>query len=154
MFERPFVSAKMSCWRVYGFLHLSRGEFEAAQAHFEKLSEGLDEVAALYWHALANYCDWRAKGKGHEDALQLVGLFYPPAFRRRVERDTQDPEHMMEAQFPQMNCNDCKHCDMGAQGVCCGAACKEAYAKIMAALAKSAVQQEPLLERLAALAAL
>ena len=151
MFERPFVSAKMSCWRVYGFLHLSHGEFEAARAHFEKLSEGLDEVAALYWHTLATYCGWRAKGKGHEDARQLVGLFYPPAFRRRVERDTQDFEHMMETQFPQMNCDDCEHCDMGIQGVCCGAASKEAYAKIMAALAKSTVRQEPLLDWLTSL---
>ncbi len=152
MFERPFVGPKMSCWRVYGFLHLSRGEFEAARAHFEKFSEDLDEVAALYWRALATYCDWRAKGRGHEDALHLVGLFYPPAFARRVEHDTQDFEHMMEAQFPQMNCDDCDNCDMGAQEACCGAACKEAYAKIMAALAKSTVRQEPLLERLVALA--
>ncbi len=151
MFDRPFVGIKMSCWRVYGFLHLSRGEFGAASAHFEKLSEGLSEVAALYWHALATYCDWRAKGRGHEDALQLVGLFFPPAFRRRVERDTQDFEHMMETQFPQMNCDDCEHCDLGAQEGCCGAASKEAFAKIMAALAKSTVRQEPLLNRLTSL---
>ncbi len=151
MFDRPFIGGQMDCWRVYGFLHLSRGEFEAARAHFDRFSEKLEEIGALYWRALATYCDWRAQGVDHENALQLVGLFYPPAFRRRVERDTQDFEHMMENQFSQMNCDDCEHCDMGAQEVCCGLANKQAFAKIAAALAKSSVRQEPLLEWLVSL---
>ncbi|MCR5582113.1 MAG: YcaO-like family protein [Eggerthellaceae bacterium] len=151
MFSRPFVGGKMDCWRVYGFLRLSRGEFEKARDHFERFSRNMDEVGALYWRALAAYCDWRAKGETHEDALQLVGLLYPPAFQRRVARDTQDYEHMMETQFPQMNCDDCERCDMGAGGFCGGLVNKRAYAKILAALAKSNVRQEPLLERLAAL---
>lgn len=120
--DRPFTGAKIRTWRIFGFLRLSRGEFEGACGHFEQLSKSANPIGALYWHALSTHCGWRAKDEDHEGALRLVRLLHDPILAKRVERDTRDYGHLTEARFPQMNCDDCDRCELGSAGCCLGSA--------------------------------
>ena len=55
MFGLPFQGGKMHPCRVYGFLHLTLGEFTEAQECFGVLAQIVEGVGAYFWRAMADY---------------------------------------------------------------------------------------------------
>lgn len=145
---RPLKGYKMSSVHLFGYLHLTRGEYAEASECFATIAEVSQKPAALFWRALGDYSRWRGFGTGHDEALELVRTFYPPAVARRVERDLAGGDELLRTQFPRMSCYDCAHCEAAAKGACQGLADQDAFERIDAALARSTVSQEALLARL------
>ena len=146
--DRPFKGFRMRLPFLWGSLHLMRGEYGDARRSFELLRKGMEQQAALFWQAMADYAFWRELGNSRSEALELVGSLYPPAFARRVARETEEDVQRLEATFPRMSCYDCEHCEMASSGHCLGAAATAAFARIDEAFACSQVSQADLLTRL------
>ncbi len=146
--DRPFRGYRMRLPYLWGSLHLLRGEFGEARHCYGLLARGMEQQAALFWQAMANYAYWRGLGNSRDEALELVASLYPPAFRRRVEREATEDAELLKLQYPPMSCYDCAHCAMAEAGQCLGAADAAAFAKVDAAFAQSQVSQEGLLAHL------
>lgn len=149
MFGLPFLGGKMHPCRVYGFLHLTLGEFTEAQECFGVLAQLVEGVGAYFWRAMADFAGWRADGRTEEEALRLVELLNLPAIARRVTCDVNAAREDPSALFPQLKCPDCEHCDLRVKGGCAGLAVQEeAQDKIASALRRSKLTQARVLRLL------
>ncbi len=149
MFGLPITDGRMHPCRVFGFLHLARGEHAAAQRCFETFSSLTGEIGQRHWRAMACYADCRAKGLGHEEAMQIVCFLNPPDVAWRVGREAVDASENPGRLFPQMRCPDCTHCELLACGGCAGLAhTNEVLRKIARAMQCTSVTQESVLSLL------
>ncbi len=149
MFCPPLRDGRMHPCRVFGFLHLARGEFEAARSCFTAFSTITGEAGLRYWRAMAQYATCRAEGLGHGEAMRIVRFLCHPDIARRVEREAVVAAEDLGRLFPRMSCPDCARCELLASGGCAGrAATDEAYARIARAMRGTSVAQEPLTLRL------
>ena len=148
-FGLPFLGGKMHPCRVFGFLHLTLGEFTEAQECFGVLAQLVEGIGAYFWRAMVDFAGWRADGHTEEEALRLVRMLNLPAIARRVERDVTVAREDPRALFPQLRCPDCERCDLRTKGGCAGlAAQEEAQDKIAHALQHSKITQTRVLHLL------
>lgn len=145
-YGRPFTTGRMHAARVFGMLHLARGEYGAARENFRQEEETMGAIASLYWQAMARYAGWREKGLTHEEAIETVQLLYLPTIARRVACDTEPGPDLLTRVFPRMNCFNCEACEMAAMGHCTAPANRVAFAKINAAMARSTLTQDKMLQ--------
>ena len=145
-YGRPFTTGRMRAPRVFGMLHLARGEFGAASANFRQEGEAMEALTSLYWQAMARYAGWREEGLTHEEAIGAVQLLYLPTIACRVACDTEPGPDMLTRAFPRMNCFNCEACEMAAMGHCAAPANRVAFEKINAAMARSTLTQDRMLQ--------
>ena len=148
-FGLPLLGAKMHPCRVFGFLHLTLGEFSEARECFGALAQLVEGIGAYFWRAMADFAGWRAEGHTEDEALRLVGLLNLPAITRRVKRDVALARENPQVLFPQLTCPDCERCDLRAKGGCAGLSVQEeAQDRIARALRNSMLTQERVLRLL------
>ncbi|MBR3157948.1 MAG: YcaO-like family protein [Atopobiaceae bacterium] len=146
MFGPPITDGRMHPCRVFGFLHLARGEYAAAQRCFEVFSTLTGEIGMRHWRAMTCYADCRAEGLSHEEAMHIVRFLNPPDVAWHVGHEVVDASENPSRLFPQMRCPDCAHCELLACGGCVGLiSTNEVQGKIARAMAGTEVTQESLL---------
>ena len=149
MFAPPLRDGRLHPCRVFGFLHLARGEYEAARGCFEAFSSITREAGLRYWRAMARYASCRAEGLDHGEALRIVCFLFHPDIARQLEREVVRATESFGRLFPQLRCPDCARCELLASGGCAGlAATNGAYERIARAMRDTSVTQEPLMLRL------
>lgn len=141
-FGRPFTGIMMQAPRMYGFLHLVRGEHAAAARAFLRQADEVELPGRLYWQILARYAAWREQGMTHDEAIRLVERLYLPAFSRRAMADTAPGPDMLGRIFPRMTCYDCGRCELAARGGCKATADAEVTERLDKAMAASGLTQE------------
>lgn len=145
-YGRPFTTGRMRATRVFGMLHLARGEYGTASENFRQEGEDSEALVSLYWQAMARYASWRDEGLTHEEAIGAVQLLYLPTIARRVACDTEPGPGLLTRAFPRMSCFNCEACEMADKGHCAAPANRVAFAKINAAMARSTLTQDKLLQ--------
>ena len=146
IFCPPLTDGRMHPCRVFGFLHLVRGEYEAARACFEVFSTLTGEMGLRYWRAMARYASCREEGMDHEQAMRVVRFLNPPDVAWQVGREVVDANEDFGRLFPRLRCPDCAHCELRACGGCAGLmGTHEVLERIARAMRETAVTQEPLL---------
>lgn len=149
MFGPPITDGRMHPCRVFGFLHLAQGEYEAAQRCFETFSSLTGEMGQRHWRAMARYASCRDEGLGHKEAMRIVSLLNTPDVAWHVGREALDVREDLGRLFPQMKCPDCTHCELLACGGCAGLlGTNEVFGKLAHAMRGSAVTQTSLLSLL------
>lgn len=149
MFGPPIMDGRMHPCRVFGFLHLARGEYEAARRCFETFSSLTGEVGLRHWRAMARYASCLEEGLGHEEAMRIVRFLNPPDVAWRVGREAVSASENPDRLFSQLRCPDCARCDLLARGGCMGlSATYEVHGRIARAMRDTAVTQEPLVDLL------
>ena len=88
MFGLPFVGARMHPCRVYGFLHLTLGEFSEAQECFGVLAQLVEGVGSYFWRAMADFAGWRADAvqRDRRPSSLLCGFGLAQRFQLAVQR--------------------------------------------------------------------
>ena len=146
MFGPPITDGRMHPCRVFGFLHLARGEYEAARKCFEVFSTLTGELGLRHWRAMARYASCREEGLGHEEALRIVRFLNPSDVAWRVGREAADASEDLSRLFPQKKCPDCAQCELLARGGCAGLiGTNEVFGRIARAMRNTPVTQESLL---------
>ena len=145
-YGRPFTTGRMRAPRVFGMLHLAREEYGAASENFRQEGEAMEALTSLYWQAMARYAGWREEGLTHEEAIGAVQTLYLPTIARRVACDTEPGPDLLMRAFPRMDCFNCETCEMAAMGHCAAPANRVAFAKINAAMARSTLTQDKMLQ--------
>lgn len=149
MFGPPITDGRIHPCRVFGFMHLVRGEYEAAQSCFEVFSTLTGELGLRYWRAMARYASCRAEGLGHKEAMRIVRFFSSPDIAWSVGREVASAVEDFGSVFPRMSCPDCERCELLACGGCAGlTATNEIFTRIAHAMRDTAVTQESLLSAL------
>lgn len=149
VFGPPITDGRMHPCRVFGFLHLARGEYADARRCFEVFSSLTGEMGLRHWRAMARYADCREEGLGHEEAMRIVRLLNPSDVAWHVEHEAVSSSTDFSRLFPQMRCPDCAHCELLARGGCAGlSGTNEIYGRIARAMRNTVVTQEPLLDLL------
>lgn len=149
MFGPPITDGRMHPCRVFGFLHLARGEYEVARSRFETFSSLTGEMGRRHWRAMARYADCRGEGLNHEEAMRIVRFLNPSDVAWHVEHEAVVACEDLGKLFPQMRCPDCTQCELLSHGGCAGlTGTYEAYGCITHAMRDSTVTQESLLELL------
>lgn len=146
LFGPPLQDGRMHPCRVFGLLHLARGEFEAAEECFEVFCTLTGEAGQRYWRAMAEYARSRSEGLSHREAMRIVRLLSLPDVEQLVARETVNATANFGRLFPRMCCPDCARCELLARGGCAGLqGTNEAYGKIARAMSGTTVRQEALL---------
>ena len=149
MFGPPITDGRMHPCRVFGFLHLARGEYEAARRCFEVFSTLTGEMGQRHWRAMARYASCREEGLGHEEAMRIVRFLNTPDVAWHVGREAVDAGEDLGRLFPRMTCPNCTHCDLLARGGCAGLlGTHEVFGRLARAMRGSTVTQESLLSQL------
>ena len=149
MFGPPISDGRMHPCRVFGFLHLARGEYEAARRCFETFSSLTGDMGLRHWRAMARYTSCREEGLGHEEAMSIVRFLNPPDVAWHVEHEAVTASEDLGRLFPRLKCPDCAHCELLARGGCAGlSGTYEVFGRIAQAMRGTAVTQEPLLHLL------
>lgn len=148
-FGPPITDGRMHPCRVFGFLHLARGEYEAARECFETFASLTGEMGLRYWRAMARYAGCREEGLGHEEAMRIVRFLNPPNVAAHVDREVMDASEDLGRLFLHITCPDCTQCELLSRGGCAGLlGTNEAFGRISRAMRDTMVTQEPLLELL------
>ena len=146
MFGPPITDGRMHPCRVFGFLHLARGEYEAARRCFEVFSTLTGEMGMRHWRAMTRYASCREEGLGHEEAMSIVGFLNPPDIVWHVGHEATNARESFSRLFPQLRCPDCMRCELLARGGCAGlVGTNEVFEKIARAMRNTTLTQEPLL---------
>jgi ribosomal protein S12 methylthiotransferase accessory factor len=146
IFGPPVTDGRMHPCRVFGFLHLVRGEYEEARACFETFSTLTGEMGLRYWRAMARYASCREEGMGHEEAMRIVRFLNLPDVAWHVGHEIAAAHEDLSRLFPRIDCPDCAHCELLARGGCAGLlGTYEVMERIARAMRETAVTQEPLL---------
>lgn len=146
MFGPPITDGRMHPCRVFGFLHLARGEYEEAQRCFEIFSSITGEMGLRHWRAMARYASCRGEGLGHREAMRIVRFLNPHDVAWHVGREAVDAGEDLCRLFSRMRCPDCAHCELHARGGCAGlSGTYEAFGKIARAMRDTTLTQDPLL---------
>jgi hypothetical protein len=149
MFGPPITDGRMHPCRVFGFLHLVRGEYEAARRCFEAFSSLTGEVGLRHWRAMARYASCREEGLGHEEAMRIVRFLNLPDVAWHVEHEAVTASEDLGRLFPRLKCPDCAHCELLVRGGCAGlSGTYEVFGRIAQAMRGTAVTQELLLHLL------
>ena len=142
------LSEKYNAFRIAAYIALKHGEYSLSGHYFNNMSviASADEDKEFY-SAMHRYCRLIEKGASHENALDVIKLLCRDEIVKRVSEDTGDISHVMQRNFPKMNCYDCANCQLNGTE-CDYPAVREVIIKSFKGMKKENASQEKLLDEL------
>lgn len=145
IFGHLIDSPKMSLERIGAFLALQLGQYNTSRFFFNNIfGYQLDDNEKRYLRAMINYVKYLEDGLSNEDAHKILSELFADDLVNRIVSETQDLSKVMEVNFPHMKCFDCDKCEFNGKE-CTSKIESGFYEKILAAMSKSNISQQDLL---------
>lgn len=148
LFRHYFVGGLMSNERIAAYVSLKRDDYDTAEKNFSRLAESTtDADETNYFHAMAFLAKLKGSGSEMSTIRAAIKYLFRAETAERVIAETSEPEKILQKVFPQLHCFDCAKCSLAGEN-CEYPTAAELYRKIKAAMSKSEVSQQVLLENL------
>jgi hypothetical protein len=148
LFRHYFIGDLMSSERIAAYVSLKCKDYDMAEKNFSSLAESTTNANEKnYFQGMAFFAKMTGSGSEISTVHAAIKYLFRAETAERVIKETSEIEKILEKVFPQLHCFDCSKCSLAGEN-CEYPIAAEIYRKIKAAMSKSEVSQQSLLENL------